>query len=216
MQEVVVSEASKVSFSQGLMITWMGVFSLSLFLFLSIGSVQQFPSHSSPPLSILPFSLFWLYPFCLDLFFYFRERCRNLFTASVTYRTHSSSDSNSCSLSLFSVVFRIRRNESVALCWISWQASKQVFWMGSMFKWKVSSLTSRGNGSGGSKKADKLLNNNAQPAAQQPPTTDKNKNVDPRWVQIVVTEKPVGFPTKCNFVNGGRIRCAQKIFFGHD
>ena len=195
MQEVVVSEASKVSFSQGLMITWMGVFflSLSLFLFLSIGSVQQFlqcillpllpPSLYPPFLSFLALSLL------PRLLFYFRERCRNLFTASVTYRTHSSSDSNSCSLSLFSVVFRIRRNESVALCWISWQASKQVFWMGSMFKWKVSSLTSRGNGSGGSKKADKLLNNNAQPAAQQPPTTDKNKNVDPRWVQIVVTEK---------------------------
>ena len=90
--------------------------------------------------------------------------------------------------------------------------------MGSMFKWKVSSLTSRGNGSGGSKKADKLLNNNAppQPAAHQPPTTDKHKNVDPRLVQIVVTEKPVGFPTKCNLVNGGRVRFAQKIFFGHD
>ncbi|XP_057374957.1 dixin-like [Daphnia carinata] len=57
--------------------------------------------------------------------------------------------------------------------------------MGSMFKWKVSSLGSRSNGnsSGGSKKADKHLNNNAPPPAttqQPPPPTDKNKTSDSR------------------------------------
>ncbi|KAI9551874.1 hypothetical protein GHT06_022210 [Daphnia sinensis] len=57
--------------------------------------------------------------------------------------------------------------------------------MGSMFKWKVSSLGSRGNGnsSGGSKKADKHLNNNAPPPAttqQPPPPTDKAKTSDSR------------------------------------
>ncbi|KZS17752.1 Uncharacterized protein APZ42_016206 [Daphnia magna] len=60
--------------------------------------------------------------------------------------------------------------------------------MGSMFKWKVSSLGSRGNGnssggSGSSKKADKHLNNNAPPPAttqQPPPPTDKNKASDSR------------------------------------
>jgi hypothetical protein len=62
--------------------------------------------------------------------------------------------------------------------------------MGSMFKWKVSSLTSRvGNGnSSGGKKADKHLNNNAPPPAktQQPPpppptSIDKNKTGNPRF-----------------------------------
>ncbi len=73
--------------------------------------------------------------------------------------------------------------------------------MGSMFKWKVSSLTSRvgnGNSSGGSgKKADKHLNNNAPPPAktQQPPppppptSTDKNKAGDPRF-DLINTYSP--------------------------
>lgn len=48
--------------------------------------------------------------------------------------------------------------------------------MGSMFKWKVSSLTSRGSSS--AKKADKLLNNNNSQAPVQ--TVQQDQKADQR------------------------------------
>lgn len=97
------------------MITWSGVLFIfvSFFFFLSFPfprcSVQQFLLGYSPPTPLHPPSLFPCSLLSLCIFstarfassLYFKgEWCGSLFMASVTCRTHSSSDWNYCSLSL--------------------------------------------------------------------------------------------------------------------